>query len=197
MGMLLSREEEKSEGKRKRAAQGPTLSHTAGQEVLDGDTLPSCQHTDHQHWTPFSRTSHGTCDKYYGRHYHVLYCYCLYRVILILILHSVQDSDSTRSQSVCSLLREQWVFYAFDFSACDEKMYLLGVYILSYPSGVFLLKKPIDQCEILATRESILTHSVINTNDKNGKNQSVIALRSNGWGRAILGKVDNKQSIRR
>lgn len=73
MSMLWTREEEKSEGKRKRAAQGPTLSHTAGQEVLDGDTLPSCQHTDHQHWTPFSLTSHDTCDKYYGGHYHVLY----------------------------------------------------------------------------------------------------------------------------
>ena len=41
--------EEKSEGKRKRETQGPTLSHTARQEVLYGDTLPSCQHTDHQH----------------------------------------------------------------------------------------------------------------------------------------------------
>lgn len=30
----------------KRAAWGETPSHTAGQEVLDGDTLPSCQHTD-------------------------------------------------------------------------------------------------------------------------------------------------------
>ena len=64
---------QKSERKRKRAAQGLTLSHAAGQEVLDGDTLPSCQHTDHQHWTPFSLTSHDTCDKYYGDQYHALY----------------------------------------------------------------------------------------------------------------------------
>lgn len=65
LDMSCRRAEEKSEGKRKRAAQGPPLSHTAGQEVLDGDTLPSCQQTDHQHWTPFSLTSHDTCDKYY------------------------------------------------------------------------------------------------------------------------------------
>lgn len=64
LGLPRGWEEEESEGKRKRAAQGPTLSHTAGQEVLDGDTLPSCQRTDH--WTPFSPTSHDTCDKYYG-----------------------------------------------------------------------------------------------------------------------------------
>lgn len=36
----------KSEEKRK--GQGPTLSHTAGQEVLDGDTLPSCQRSSHR-----------------------------------------------------------------------------------------------------------------------------------------------------
>lgn len=62
----------RSEGKR--AAQGSTLSHTTGQEVLDGDTLPSCHSTDHQHWTPFSLTSDDTCGKYYGVQHHELCC---------------------------------------------------------------------------------------------------------------------------
>lgn len=70
---MSCRRAEKSEGKRKTATQGLPLSHTTGQEVLDGDTLPSCQHTDHQHWTPFSLASHDTCDKYYGGQYHALY----------------------------------------------------------------------------------------------------------------------------
>lgn len=34
-----------NEGRRKREAQGPTLSHTVEQEVFNGNTLPSCERT--------------------------------------------------------------------------------------------------------------------------------------------------------
>lgn len=95
--MAGGREEEKSEGKRKRAAQGPTLSHTAGQEVLDGDTLPSCQRTDHQHWSPFSLTSLDTCDKYYGGQYRaVVHGAVLEAVLPIVTCFSKTATSSPR-----------------------------------------------------------------------------------------------------
>lgn len=69
----MARRKRRVKGKGKEHAQGPTLSHTTGQEVFDGDTLPSCHHTDHQHRTPFSLTSYDRCEACYGGQHPALY----------------------------------------------------------------------------------------------------------------------------
>lgn len=149
LSMPWGREEEKSEGKRKRVAQGPTLSHTAGQEVLDGDTLPSCQRTIHHsvshhmtHVTSITVDSAMLCTLciLYGAVLKAMCCPVMY-----FSKNCCTDNKTLAprdaSQGVISSGNSGFFpSSAFDFSAYDNKEMIVmgGIYFLSiYPCVVF------------------------------------------------------------
>lgn len=152
LSMPWRREEEKSGGKRKRAAQGPTLSHTAGQEVLDGDTLPSCQRTIHH--SVSHHMTHVTCITVDSA---MLCTLCiLYRAVLKAMCCPVMylsknccTDDKTLAPhdasqgAISSGNSGNFPSSAFDFSAHDNKEMIVrgGIYFyLSLCS--FLWVKP-------------------------------------------------------
>lgn len=91
------REKKRVKRKRKRAAQGPTLSHTAGQEVLDGDTLPvSAMITNTGHHSVSHHMRHETSImvEYFVQFIWSCILGCVLPIVTYL-LHRFQDSGST------------------------------------------------------------------------------------------------------